>query len=464
VTGGALLLFRVLAHCMELSWLAAWMIFVSAALLPDPSPLGPAILAFAGAFVLTRLSTGRGWLVLAVLALHTGGLLCASAIILHAVYAPAAPLLDKAWLLELLSAERTAGEGWALLLYLSWAVVFWRGGVRLAKRPIHHGVVCSQFDKGIAAFGLLYLIKWVAPFHGVVVDDPISHRFLFPFFASSLVAIGMTRLQGGGEKRYLPGYHSVGILLTFASATLLSATALILFLLPYLTVAAQAGFVVLKWAAVASSPFLVWVLRLLFAPHTLRANPAPPAPKLPKPEILIAESSPSWWMDFIAQLLAWPLRIALFLTVVALLCAAAYLLYRVLFSRTTSAPEKLNAQNPLRLLLAWLRRLWLRLSALGRGGSARWRAHEFYGALLTWARRNGHPRSPAETPREFAARQRRLFPALAPEIERIVDAFNQESYREVVLGGKQLMEVGAAWRRVRSPRHWPARVKGWLRR
>jgi len=464
VTGGARLLVWVLAHCMELSWLAACMTVAFAALLPGPSPLGPAILAFAGAFVLTRLSTGRGWLVLGVLALHAGGLLCASASILHAVYAPAAPLLSTAWLLELLSVDRTAAEGWALFLNLSWAVVFWRGGVRLAQRPVRYGVVCSRFDRGIAAFGLLYLFKWMAPYHGVVVDDPISHRFLFPFFASSLVAIGMTRLQGDGEKRYLPGFHGVGVLLTFASTTLLSATALMLFLLPYLTVAAQAGFVVLKWAAVASSPFLLWILRLLFAPHTLRGDPGPPVPKPPKPEILLTDSSPSWWMDFIAQVLVWPLRVALFLTVVALLCAAAYILYRVLFSRTTSAPGKLNSSNPLQLLLAWLRRLWLRLSALGGSGSAHWRAHEFYGALLTWARRNGHPRSPAETPGEFAARMQRFFPALAPETERIVDAFNQESYREVVLGGEQLMEVGAAWRRVKSPRHWPARVRGWLRR
>ncbi len=464
MTGGALLLFRVLAHCMELSWLAAWMTAAFATLLSGPSPLGPAILAFTGAFVFTRLSTDRGWLVVCILALHTAGLLCASAAILHAIYAPTAPLLDKTWLLHLVSAQRTEAEGYALLVNLCWAAVFWWGGVNLAHRPVHYGVVCSRFDKGIVAFGVLYLIEWMVSAQGVVVNDSLSHRFLFPFFASSLVAVGMTRLQDRGEKRFLPGHHGVGVLLTFAAGTLLTVAALVLFLLPSLTVAAQGGFVVLRWAAVVSSPYLLWILRLLFAPHTLRGNPGPPPPKPPKPEIPVVESSPSWWMDLFAQILAWPLRVIVFLAAVTVLCAVVYLLFRLLFSRTPLAPAKADPANPLRLLLAWLRRLILRLSALGRDAAAHWRAHEFYGALLTWARRSGHPRAPAETPREFAARMRRVFPALAPEIEQIVEAFTQESYREVVLGQDHLVEVGAAWHRIRSPRHWPTRVKGWLRR
>ena len=40
----------------------------------------------------------------------------------------------------------------------------------------------------------------------------------------------------------------------------------------------------------------------------------------------------------------------------------------------------------------------------------------------------------------------------------IVEAFNEETYREVALPAERMAEVRSAWRRLRSPRQWPARI------
>jgi hypothetical protein len=37
--------------------------------------------------------------------------------------------------------------------------------------------------------------------------------------------------------------------------------------------------------------------------------------------------------------------------------------------------------------------------------------------------------------------------------------FREETYRETVLPNERMAKVASAWRRVRSPRQWPARIK-----
>jgi hypothetical protein len=65
----------------------------------------------------------------------------------------------------------------------------------------------------------------------------------------------------------------------------------------------------------------------------------------------------------------------------------------------------------------------------------------------------------AHTPAEVGARLQQRFPRLRAEIGSIVEAFNQEVYREAALPAERMAEVRTAWRRVRSPRQWPARLE-----
>ena len=90
------------------------------------------------------------------------------------------------------------------------------------------------------------------------------------------------------------------------------------------------------------------------------------------------------------------------------------------------------------------------------------KAAELYGALLGWAHRSGFSDVRSETPLELGARLDARFPALKPQIEVIISAFNQEVYGERVLSSMQLATARSAWRTLHSPLLWPSRLKTWF--
>jgi Domain of unknown function (DUF4129) len=448
------LLLHVLTNGMELSWLCAWAIFATIGRMGRPFPLVEAAVTFVGAFALTRLSSGRGWRVISVAAVQGAGLLGASAAILHGLYYPGRALLDRAWLLDFLNSVRSLVDWLVLVLVLGWAIVFWVSGARLAVRSLAYTTVCGRFDLGLAAFVLLFLAKLLVAANGGQLEDRISPLFLLPFFVASLLAIGTIRLRSDGRKAFLSGYRGLGVFLSFAVGALLIAGTLALFSLPYLTFAADVGLVALKGAGVAVSPFLLWVLRRLFAPQTLRADPAPPPsghdlPTIPSP------GPESWWMALVEKALLWSAGILLVVAVAALVGLCLYLLLRFLWSR---APGRPGHRQPVSSF-AWLRRLWMFLAGLRARLAGVRSARDGYRALLAWARRSGLRPVLAHTPAEIGARLQQRFPRLRTEIGSIVEAFNEETYRETALPAERINEVRASWRRLRSPRQWPARIK-----
>ena len=453
MSGRGNLLLHALTNGMELCWLCAWATFVTIGTFGRPFPLVEATIAFVGAFVLTRLSSGRGWRVVWVAGVQAAGLLGASSGILHGLYYPGHPLLRQTWLRDLLGAARSPVEWCLLVLALVWAICFWIGGARLAARPLAYATACSRFDLGLAAFFLLFLTKLLVAGNGGQVEDRISPLFLLPFFVSSLLTIGMIRLRSDGRKAFLSGYRGLGVFLTFTVGALLVAATLTLFSLPYLTLAAEAGLVALKGAGVAMSPFLVWILRRLFAPQTLRADPAP-APSHHTLPNLPAHGQEGWWMVLVEKALLWSAGILLVLAAIALAGLCLYLLLRFLLSRTPGRRDHRTPVSP----LAWLHRLTQFLSGLRARLTGAQCARDGYRALLAWARRTGLPPALAQTPSEFGARLQQRFPPLRAEIGSIVEAFNEEVYREVVLPSERMAEVRSAWRRLRSPRRWPARI------
>lgn len=449
------LLLHVLTNGMELSWLCAWAIFATIGTMGRPFPLVEATVTFVGGFVLTRLSRGRGWRVIWVGAVQGAGLIGAAAGVLHGLYYAGRPLLDRTWMLDFLSSARSPVDWIFLALMLAWAIVFWIGGTRLAVRPLAYTAVCTRFDLGLAAFVLLFLAKLLVAVNGGQLEDRISPLFLWPFFVASLLAIGTIRLRSDGQKAFLSGYRGLGVFLTFTVGALLVAGTLALFSLPYLTFAAEVGLVALKGAGVAVSPFLLWILRRLFAPQTLRADPASPPsghnlPTIPSP------GPESWWMALVEKALLWSAGILLVVAVVALVGLCLYLLLRFLWSRTPRRPDHhRQATSP----LAWFRRLGAFLAGLRTRLAGLRCARDGYRALLTWARRSGLRPAPAHTPAEIGAQLQQRFPRLCAEIGSIVEAFNEEVYRETILSAGRMAEVRSAWRRLRSPRQWLARIR-----
>jgi hypothetical protein len=138
-------------------------------------------------------------------------------------------------------------------------------------------------------------------------------------------------------------------------------------------------------------------------------------------------------------------------------------LLRWLFSRTSK-----KERQPIhwQLLLWWAQRLW---AALGMGLQ---RAVEklkgyrevvqLYRALLTWGRRSGLPHLLSETPAEYGSRLGKQFPSLSGEIRGIVEVFNLVVYGEVALDDERVSLAKLSWRRLRSPRYWPSRLKSWF--
>jgi hypothetical protein len=46
----------------------------------------------------------------------------------------------------------------------------------------------------------------------------------------------------------------------------------------------------------------------------------------------------------------------------------------------------------------------------------------------------------------------------------IIEVFNETVYGEIILNENQLTTAQSAWRRLRSPLHWPLRLKTWFLR
>jgi len=90
------------------------------------------------------------------------------------------------------------------------------------------------------------------------------------------------------------------------------------------------------------------------------------------------------------------------------------------------------------------------------------RAAQIYASLCHWGRYSGFPHLASETPREYGLRLRNRFPSLGREIQVIIEAFNHEVYGEITLPDQQMVSAQFAWRRLRSPAHWPSRLKAWL--
>jgi len=449
---------------MELSWLLAWTTFLTASAFHQSFPLQEAVGPFALASALTLLSKERGWRVIQILGVHFVGFILAALRMVYIFNAGSHPFWDKAWLIEFFNRPRPPQEWLMLLLLLAFAAIFWLGGVTLARRPIDYTSLCSRFDLGIAAFFLLFLTKFLLLIKGGMrIEDSVSQLFFFQFFTLGLLGIGLVRNQGTTPKEFLPGYQSMGVILSFTGFVLLFGLGVVLFLLPYLKLAAGVGYNVLRVGAKPVVYVLLQVLRFLYMP---RGNP----PKEPPPETGFGDLKTffnnGWLPEIVEKILGWGVGSLLGLMIFGLFCLALFYLFRWLFSRTPVRPKRLNPG--LRYLISlWVLRIQTFLVSCWRGIMRRLKGYhnaiQLYSALLSWGSRSGLSCSPNETPMEYGLRLKVQFPSLKKEIAKIVEAFNQEAYAEVRLDRDELIDSVAAWRRLRSPLHWPSRLKVWLR-
>jgi len=453
-----------LAHGgMELSWLYAWASFLMTSIVHRPFPLPEAIGTYLLAAALTLAVRGMGLRVISVLGLQVLGFLLTASRIVYTMNYQAYPYLGKGWLVEFLGRTRDPLEWLILVIILIFGVLFWLGGVTLARRSTAYLTICSRFDLGVAAFFCLLMVKLLLLVKGgIEVKDPAPELLLFPFFIFSLLAIGLARSRGSARRDFLAGYKGIGVLASFTVVVLAFGAGLVLLFMPYLIAAAEAGYGVLRSAAGPLSPILVRVLRFLFFGARMRQEASSSSPGGHEAEFVSSGES-SWWSELVARVLEWGF-LGLGMVLGLILCAlGAWYLLRWLFSRTSK-----QQRQPIhwRLLVVWAQRQWVALVLGVQRVVQRFKGYcdalQLYRALLKWGRRSGLPHLLSETPAEYGSRLRKQFPCLTGEIRGIVEAFNLVVYGEVALDDEQMTLAKLSWRRLRSPRYWPSRLKSWF--
>ena len=448
---------------MELSWRYAWANFLTTSILSQLFPFPEAIGTFALAAALTLFSKGKGWRVVYILSIQVFGFILAALRIVYVFNTWSYSFLNHTWLIEFYNTPRSPLEWLYLILVLFLIVMFWVGGITLARRSTAYSTLCSRFDLGIVAFFLLFLIKFlVLVKEGIKIDDPVSQLFFFPFFIFGLLAIGLVRNQSTTPRDFLPGYKGIGVILSFAVVVGLFGTGLVLFFLPYLTLAAEMGYGIIKTAAKPLGPILVSILRFIFMHGAIRSE----KPSTPTKGSIGDWGSPvesSWWIELLEKIFAWVFGGLFGLIVTIVLGIAVFYLLRWLFSRTSIHQRR---QGSWYLISLWTERLRVFLLSCWRGIGRRVKRYksaiQLYAALLSWGRHSGLPHFLSETPKEYGSRLKNRFPLLKREIELIVEAFNLEAYGEITLNDRQLAMAHSALRRLWSPLHWPSRLKTWF--
>jgi len=449
---------------MELSWLYAWATF-SLTFIPNrPFPLPEAIGTFVLAAALTFLSLGRGLRVVQILGLQVLGLLISASRIIYLYTDRSHPYFSREWIWDFFNKTRDPLEWIILIFILFWSLCFWFGGVTLARRPTAYRAVTARFDLGVVAFLALLLLKFLVIFKGGPnLQNPFTDFLFFPFFMFGLTAIGLSRNRSDVQRGFLSGYQGMGVILSFTVVVLLFGTGLVLLFLPYLTLAAEMGYVVIKGAAQPMGPVLVSILRFLFMrENKLRETPQGTSNE---PEINFTPSveESSWWMELLSKIGGWGLTGLVALMGLIAVGFALYYLIKWLLSRTA---HDRGREGLWHLILLWAISLWAILTFFME--KMRFRRHgpqlavHLYKALLGWGRHSGVPRSLNETPTEYGRRLSHRFPGVKKEAGLITEVFNRHVYARTAPDTQQLDRAGNAWRKMRSPLHWPLRLKSWF--
>ncbi len=450
------------AGLMELSWIYAFAVFCLRLLDSPAFPLLGAAAAFFAAAAITSFYRGRGWRIIQALGLHLLGFSAAGLGNLYVYYGCTEPIFSKSWVAGLFCQPREPLEGLTFGLIIFLSAVFWAGGFFSGLRPSAYLSITSRFDLGIAVFFFIMLVCG-----GIGVTNPVGDSLLLPFFLFSMLSIVLARNSGSGRREYLAGYRGVGLLMVFAVLVIVFTGSTLLLFLPYLSMAADAGYEAVKVIAAPVGSVLIALLRFLFGRRSLRTDAGDSGLSGDGDLAVIEPVEGSWWTEILQKVLLWGGAGLLLLLALFVAAWGIRSLLRWLFRKTPEAEEHRSIREE---LLMFLRVWWYRIQAfiaylrgiLSRSSLYQGQVAVFYRRLLLWGRTSGFPTVLSETPFEYGMRLGHHFPKAKQEIGLIVEKFNLEIYGEKTPQGETLSELKHAWRKLNSPFFWPARFMKWF--
>lgn len=457
---------------MEACWLYPWFLFAlgvgeRAAGVPFAAMLLTLLLSFYVTRYFDRRAASLGWQRLWTIVL---ALLCTLLLLRVYVY-PGYSLTDLSWLTRFVwelgnVLQRIHGS---FILTLASLLLWWRG-IQLAQRGLGLQSIGFSFRVGIIAFLWLFLVG----IFGARID---ATPFAFAYFVLGLVVLGLARIEEVGESRLgvrspfdaswtglLVGAALAVVALSLLAAKVLSAqhiAALLRQLRPSITFLARLTAPILM--------ALAWLLELLLT-SLIRIFGAVLGER---PDSEVTQGLAGWIEELrqlqgplqqgfwatILQVLKWGF---LSLIIVSALAAIAVSISRIRRGaddgRTAefeSVWESGAAGQDVRNALEsrwrrWREGLRARLARLRGEEYSLTTIRQIYASLAKLAAASGLTRQDAETPYEYVARLKTVFPGSEEEIRLITRAYVRAHYGQRSFSPQYVQRVRNAWLAIRT--------------
>jgi hypothetical protein len=443
----------------QLAWLYALASFLIFSFFQRIYPLPETAGIFCLASLLTLIHRGRRWRMIQIVLLHIGGTVIAGLWIIYTFYNPPGPWWGLNWLGEFFSLPRGPGD-WLLLFFVAvYTIGFYSMGVRFARETKTYTVACSRFDRGLMAFFGLLLLKLLIRFRfEIEFDDSLSYLMIFPFFIFSLMEIGLARHQEADHhKRYLSGYHVVGLSASFTAGAFIISAGIFIFFLPYLNIASAVGYDLMKNAAAPLEPILISIVKFIFGHADWRQSV--PGPSAATGSVGSAASSS--FLLLVRRMLTWRNGLLFIVLGIGVGLLLVSWLVRWLFQKRDGQSQTVAPWR----ILSWLYRLkalWLIFCQWIFRSRTKRTAIQYYTALQRWGRFSGFSRRLDETPSEYGLRLSQQFPQLGAEVMLIIEMLHWEVYAEATLNANQMIRIRKSWKKLHSPSKWPLRIKAMM--
>jgi hypothetical protein len=442
---------------MELSWLYAVFSLLSLILGLPLFPPGLALALFIVAVVPTSITRGRGWRRYTVGAAYLALLLPAALVAVVSLrpwIETGHPFADLRWIPPTKAMEEVGA--WVTPASLATGcIAFWWSGFSFSRRPTSAAAVTRRFETGVASLCAVVIIGWAAGATGTPLRLLIASFFLF-----AILAVALARGNGTGTRSFPVGFRGAGVAFSFAvAASILGLAAAML--LPVVRLAAQAGYSVVRSAAVSAWPFVLAFLRWLYGLWTRKPDQPIAPPDRPGQSPLVRSMLD---MGPLGRILYWAIVGIIGAVLLFLVGSIAWQVALFLRSRT-SRDDRADARTGLGRVIASVLSAFVGfLRRLLASGSLRPKdAIEAFARLARWGSRSGVARRPAETPLEYSRRLGGSFPDLQTPIDTIVDCFNGQFFGGLALDRGRRRELSRSSISIRRPRHWPARLRSRLR-